>query len=106
MSSGLWEDRHGLSVAPNRVYLEPGRRLPPGESIMLDLPMRPEVMVAKPRVTEARESVVVKRGPSVYCFESVDNPGVSVRDAGMRIDEGGAFLPEVPHTGPAAGCVA
>ncbi len=106
MSSGLWEDRHGASVVPNRGSLEPGRRSPPGDSIMLELPMRPEVMVANPRVTEARDSVVLKRGPLIYCVGSVDNSGLSFRDAGLRVGGGGRHLREVAHTGSVVGAIA
>jgi len=35
---------------------------------------------------ENRSSAAVKRGPIVYCFEGVDNPGISVRQARLKMD--------------------
>ncbi|MBA7625322.1 hypothetical protein ES703_32750 [subsurface metagenome] len=35
---------------------------------------------------ENRSSAAVKRGPIVYCFEGVDNPGISARQARLKVD--------------------
>lgn len=43
-----------------------------GDSIVLDLPMRARLIEANPLVEESKNQVAVKRGPIVYCLESVD----------------------------------
>jgi DUF1680 family protein len=74
--------------------------------VVLELPMRPEALVADPRVVEARDSVALKRGPLVYCLESVDNPGLALRDVELQVGASGDFLREVPHSGFAEDAVA
>ncbi len=95
-----------ITVTPRKGYAELRRRWSSSDSVELGLRMPPEALVANPRVVEARESVVLKRGPLVYCLESVDNPGVAVRDVGLRVGAGGAFLREVSFTGPVKDAVA
>ena len=62
-----------LAATPGE-YLEIRRSWQPGEKIVVDLPMPVELLVANPMATETRDSVTVKRGPIVYCFEAIDNP--------------------------------
>ena len=45
-----------------------------GDKIELILPMEAKLMEANPLVEETRNQVAVKRGPVVYCLESVDLP--------------------------------
>ena len=71
-------------IAVRDGYAELWRSWSDGDSVALDLPMRPELLVASPRVVEARSSVAIKRGPLVYCLEGKDNPEVAVADAGFR----------------------
>ncbi|HOV61266.1 MAG TPA: glycoside hydrolase family 127 protein [Candidatus Hydrogenedentes bacterium] len=47
----------------------------PGDTVELNLPMRPRRVVAHPSVVDDRDRVVFERGPLVYCFEGVDNNG-------------------------------
>ncbi|MBC7262344.1 MAG: glycoside hydrolase family 127 protein, partial [Chloroflexi bacterium] len=67
-------------------YHEIHRRWRPGSRITLEMAMPSVLMVSNPMAAENRCSVAVKRGPLVYCFESVDNPGFSVRQARLRFD--------------------
>ena len=46
-----------------------------GDTIVLDLPMKPRLIEANPLVEESKNQVAVKRGPIVYCLESVDVEG-------------------------------
>ena len=55
--------------------------------VELELSMLPEFITANPMLMEARGAVAIKRGPIVYCLESVDNPGFSVRNAQIITDE-------------------
>jgi len=52
----------------------------PGETVSLTLDMRPVFLRCDPRVRENFGQVAVRRGPFVYCAESVDNPGVPIMD--------------------------
>lgn len=60
--------------------LEPGqyasinREWKKGDKLELRLPMPTVLMEANPLVEETRNQVAVKRGPVVYCLESVDLP--------------------------------
>jgi len=57
-----------------------------GSEVILHLKMPPVLMVCNPMVAENRCSVAIKRGPIVYCFEGVDNPGISVRKARLKFN--------------------
>jgi hypothetical protein len=67
-----------LAAPEPGAYLELHRDWKVGDHIRLDLAMRPEALVAHPRVEAARGSVAVRRGPLVYCAEAVDHPGIDV----------------------------
>jgi uncharacterized protein len=52
--------------------------------VELQLPMPPRLTVAHPRVDPARGSVVIERGPLVYCLESVDQQqGFNLMDVSL-----------------------
>ena len=51
-----------------------------GDELVLELPMEPRFTRADPRVDADRASVALERGPLVYCFEAVDNPGHRLDD--------------------------
>lgn len=55
-------------------YLELNRSWKKGDKIVLDLPMEADLIESHPFVEETRNQIVVKRGPVVYCAESVDMP--------------------------------
>jgi DUF1680 family protein len=56
------------------TYLALRRAWSAGDVIELDLPMRAALLEAHPLVEECHGQVAVKRGPVVYCLESVDVP--------------------------------
>jgi DUF1680 family protein len=58
----------------------------PGDSVVLGLRMEPEALVSHPRAAENRGSVALRRGPIVYCFEGVDNPGVDLLEVTIDPD--------------------
>ncbi|MGI3781991.1 MAG: glycoside hydrolase family 127 protein, partial [Janthinobacterium lividum] len=51
-----------------------------GDELVLELPLEPRFTRADSRVDADRASVALERGPLVYCFESVDNPGHRLDD--------------------------
>lgn len=55
-------------------YAEINRQWQKGDRLELQLPMPAMLMEANPLVEETRNRVAVKRGPVVYCLESVDLP--------------------------------
>lgn len=80
---------NGVPVgAPIRAgsYLPLRRRWRPGDRVEVELPIVAELLVAHPRVADARGAVAVRRGPFVYCAEEVDQPGVDVLTVGLRAD--------------------
>ncbi|SDT16433.1 hypothetical protein SAMN05216490_2631 [Mucilaginibacter mallensis] len=55
-----------------------------GDEMELQLPMPVKMMEANPLVEETRNQVAVKRGPIVYCLESVDLPkGKKIADIAL-----------------------
>jgi len=70
----------GDNLEPGR-YFKLNRTWSAGDVIELNLPMRAQLIEANPLVEEVRNQVAVKRGPVVYCLESVDLPnGVKVSE--------------------------
>lgn len=59
----------------------------PGTVIELDLAMPTQLIESHPFVEETRNHLAVKRGPIVYCLESVDLPeGISLADVRIPAD--------------------
>ena len=56
-----------------------------GERLVLELPMRPRLTTADPRVDAVRGCVAIERGPLVYALEQQDQPGGVAPDY-LRID--------------------
>ncbi|HEV7275029.1 MAG TPA: beta-L-arabinofuranosidase domain-containing protein [Devosiaceae bacterium] len=74
-------------------YLAIVRDWQPGDVVALQLPMSAERLYADPRVRADLGRATLRRGPLVYCFEQVDNPGGPVpqlalpRDAAITATE-------------------
>jgi DUF1680 family protein len=65
-------------------YAQINRIWKKGDNITLALPMETVLMQANPLVEESRNQVAVKRGPIVYCLESIDLPqGQSIFDVAL-----------------------
>lgn len=62
-------------------YVELRRQWKAGDTVVLQLDMRPRLMAANPLLETSRNQVAVMRGPLVYCLESPDVP------AGVRVSE-------------------
>jgi DUF1680 family protein len=56
------------------TYAEVNRAWKKGDKIILTLPMETQLIESNPLVEETRNQIAVKRGPVVYCVESVDMP--------------------------------
>lgn len=69
-----------LATTPN-TYARIERVWKKGDHIELNMPMNAVLMESNPLVEETRNQVAVKRGPVVYCLESLDI------DGGARIDD-------------------
>ncbi|MFT3786519.1 MAG: glycoside hydrolase family 127 protein [Tepidisphaeraceae bacterium] len=74
------------NAAPG-TYLDVKRTWNAGDVIELDLDMTARLIESHPYVEEARQQVVVQRGPVVYCVESSDLPAdVRVLDVAIPAD--------------------
>ncbi len=62
-------------------YLELKRKWHRGDVVEIDFPMPVQLMEANPHVEETLHQAAVKRGPLVYCLESLDLPhGIRLTD--------------------------
>ncbi|MES2647005.1 MAG: glycoside hydrolase family 127 protein [Bacteroidota bacterium] len=57
-------------------YAELNRNWKQGDVVLLNLPMPATLIEANPLVEETRNQVAVKRGPIVYCIESIDGKDI------------------------------
>lgn len=82
-----WADSASIDInnEPADAPCQPGtyaslrRRWSAGDKVTLNVPMRPVLVQADPRVESTWGQAAVMRGPIVYCAESVDLPdGVSL----------------------------
>jgi DUF1680 family protein len=64
----------GASLEPG--YTRVGLR--DGETVVLDLPVKPRLTTADPRVEAVRGCAAIERGPLVYCFEGDDLDDVAL----------------------------
>ena len=80
-------------VAKSGAYAEIRRQWSPGDKVVLNLDMQPQLLQANPLVREDTGRVAVRRGPLVYCIEQPDQKGMSsIFDA--SITPGGKFSSE------------
>ncbi|MDQ7948493.1 MAG: glycoside hydrolase family 127 protein [Pedobacter sp.] len=83
-----WTKNATISVngKPLSISTKPGtyaaikRTWKKGDVVKLVLPMEATLIEANPLVEENRNQVAIKRGPIVYCLESVDQPGKRIFD--------------------------
>ncbi|MFB9291841.1 aceric acid hydrolase [Persicitalea jodogahamensis] len=62
-----------MELAPG-TYAQLMRTFKAGDVVELDLPMPVQLIESNPLVEETRNQIAVKRGPVVYCLESIDLP--------------------------------
>lgn len=86
----------GAKVTVNRAPVDqtvvPGtfvvltRKWHSGDEVQLDFPTQPTLIESHPLVEETRNQLAVRRGPIVYCLESLDlPPGVVIADVGIGL---------------------
>ncbi|EMI58139.1 secreted protein containing DUF1680 [Rhodopirellula sallentina SM41] len=56
-----------------------------GRKLVLNLPMKPLVIMGNPKVKDQVGRIAIQRGPVIYCLEQVDNPGVDFSN--IRVPE-------------------
>lgn len=75
-----------VSVTPDS-YISLRRVWKPGDEVVFDMDMRTRLLESNPLVEETRNHVAVKRGPIVYCLESIDiEDGKSIDDVLIPVD--------------------
>ncbi|MBN2317037.1 MAG: glycoside hydrolase family 127 protein [Sedimentisphaerales bacterium] len=68
-------------------YFEIRRKWTEGDRIDLVFPMDIQLLEAHPLVEEARNQITIRRGPMIYCLESVDLPdNVGILNAAISSD--------------------
>ena len=68
-----------LDAAPGKDgYVSINREWKTGDVIELNLPMPVCRVVSHPKLVENRGKVALMRGPVVYCFEGIDQPGTDL----------------------------
>ncbi|WP_433824973.1 hypothetical protein ACQP2E_22840 [Actinoplanes sp. CA-015351] len=67
----------------------PHRRFTPGDTVTLDLAVRPRLTAPDARIDAVRGCAAIERGPVVYCLESVELPPGLGPDT-LRLDAGAA----------------
>ncbi|TWT97680.1 Non-reducing end beta-L-arabinofuranosidase [Botrimarina colliarenosi] len=89
----------GEKPAPTRVHNEKGfheikTAWRSGDVLTVTLPMPVVPLESHPLVEETRNQIAVKRGPIVYCLESIDLPdGVQLEQVGLDVDAAFRVLP-------------
>jgi len=74
-----------IELAPGK-YAQLARKWKKGDAVALNLPMEARLLESNPLVEETRNQAAVKRGPVVYCLESVDLPGHSIFEASIPLN--------------------
>jgi len=91
---------NGERVSPELAngYLRVNRIWEKGDRLALNLKMETEAVVSNKRVAENRGKVALQRGPIVYCFEGVDNPGIPILEASLKIDKNRGSLVDLKES--------
>ena len=70
----LQVNEQAIDVTGSGTFTEITRTWKAGDSIQIEFPMPAVLLESHPLVEETRNQIAVKRGPIVYCLESVDLP--------------------------------
>ena len=84
---------------PPGSYAEVTRPWRTGDEAELRLALAPRRVYSPPEVTANAARVALARGPLVYCFEGVDNPGIDLATVTLARDT--AVTAQPPTDGPA-----
>lgn len=68
------------------TYVTVTRQWSRGDKVNIHFPMPVEKVKAHPKVTENSGCVALRRGPVVYCIESVDHPGADIHNLSLPAD--------------------
>jgi DUF1680 family protein len=85
-ASILVNGKPALSPALPGRYVKIERAWKAGDSLELILPMEVKLLESNPLVEETKNQVAVKRGPVVYCLESLDLPGENIFNLAIPVD--------------------
>ena len=83
-SSRVYLDDKQVGNGTPSTYFKLESRWCKGSRIRLEMEMPVELVKAHPHVLCLWERVALRRGPIVYCFEAVDNPGIDVWDIALH----------------------
>jgi DUF1680 family protein len=101
-SAGAAVQVNGEAVESSGPQVAIRRAWSVGDEVVLDLTVAPQWVHPHPEVDASRGCAAVRRGPVVYCLESVDNPGIDVNrvlvEPGAPLREELAELPWGPTT--------
>ncbi len=87
--------------ADGQGYLVVTRQWRPGDTLTVNLDTRPRLTYPRRRIDALRGTVAIERGPLVYCFEQVDQPGeVDLEDLAIGIGALSERAETVPAIGP------
>jgi DUF1680 family protein len=100
-----------LNPEIEKGYFKLDRSWKPGDTVLFEIRMSPELVEPNPRIDAVRNSLAVQRGPLIYCLEAADNSGVNLMD--VQIEEKSPLqaawredvLPEAMVVLQAEGCV-
>ncbi|MCD6232311.1 glycoside hydrolase family 127 protein [Candidatus Aerophobetes bacterium] len=76
-----------IPVKPVKGYQRVNRVWKKRDKILLDLEIKTKIMVSHRKIRENIGKIALQRGPLVYCFEGIDNPGISVLEAALKINK-------------------
>jgi uncharacterized protein len=82
----------GAATEPGS-YAKISRTWQPDDQVVLELPLRPRLTVADPRVDAVRGCVAIERGPLVYALEQQDQPDSAAPDD-LALDPSGDLATE------------
>ena len=89
-----WCEKMQVSVNEKKIplkladrYFEINRVWKRKDKLTLNLETKVKVMTSNKKVIENRGKVALQRGAIVYCFEGVDNLGIPVLEAALKIDK-------------------
>lgn len=73
---------NGEKIKPvlEKGYMVINRKWQKGDTVTLDLDMKPELWESHPSVKDNAGRVAIRKGPVVYCLEAEDNSGINVWD--------------------------